>query len=185
MFNAATRTLFEESSQLFGLMLPDKLFDFMERVKDRVILQGYSEIFQIPDNSQVPPVTRDFLVHYGALSLEDFRLHVMTYVFVTPRTAQDSFQLYNMLMNSLSVAGRAKLAVCEATFTVTGVKSGVLLLKRIIQLSMIDTQATASFIFEPSFRASIFTCRRYPLSETLWPMNTLRNPAMLTTNCKS
>ena len=49
-------------------------------------------------------------------------------------------------MNSLSATGRAKVSVWENDYTVQGIKSGVLLLKKIIQISMIDTNATASHI---------------------------------------
>ena len=49
-------------------------------------------------------------------------------------------------MNSLSATGRAKVSVWENDYTVQGIKAGVLLLKKIIQISMIDTNTTASHI---------------------------------------
>jgi len=145
MFAKATSSLYSDDKEAFDCS-SEGLLDFIGLVKDRATMVAYNDIFRIPDNSVNPPVTRDFLSNYGALSYDDIKANVASYIASQSRKAQESFQLYHALMNSLSAAGRAKVSVWEDDYTVQGIKSGVLLLKKIIQISMIDTNATASHI---------------------------------------
>ncbi len=145
LFETATHGLYKETSDMFDCT-PDGLEDFLQRVKDRSQMMAYHEIYQITDNSSNPGVNRDFLNNYGALTMEDIRANVLTYINAPSRRAQESFQLYQALMNSLSVSGRAKVTIWADEYTINGIPSGVLLLKKIIQVSTIDTNATAAFI---------------------------------------
>jgi hypothetical protein len=144
-FQSATSSLYKESSELFDCT-PDGLEDFLQLVKDRSQVMAYHDIYQINDTTQNPSVLRHFLSNYGALSIEDVRASVITYINAADRKAQESFQLYQALMNSLSAAGRAKVTIWATDYTINDLPSGVLLLKKIIQVSMIDTNATAAYI---------------------------------------
>jgi len=145
IFQKATRSLYSDDKEAFDCT-PDGLLDFLQLVKDRSLMMNYEVIFKIPDKSVEPSVTRDFLNNYGALRVKDIKENVETYINQESRLAQESFQIYHALMNSLSTSGRAKVTAWEDEYTVNGLKSGVLLLKKIISVSMIDTNATSSHI---------------------------------------
>ena len=64
------------------------------------------------------------------------------YISQPNRAAQDSAQMYNCLLNSLSVEGLAKITVWEDEYMVRNIGSGPYLLKVIIRESDIDSNAT-------------------------------------------
>ena len=130
----------------------DGLRDFLQLVKRRAQVMGWNNtILHIPvDMSDLLGASEDFFAHYGELKIEVLREHAITYATKKTRVAQESFQLYHCLYNSLSKVGRDKVSLKEAAYTieVDGVEMqcGVLLLKVIIQESSIDTNATTSAI---------------------------------------
>ncbi len=53
--------------------------------------------------------TQDFLDHYGEIDLGHCREHALTYYNQQNRASQDSMQLYNCIMNSLSCLCHMKM----------------------------------------------------------------------------
>lgn len=126
----------------------DGLRDFLQQVQRRAEIMGWdNSVLTIPrdiDNPVGP--SDDFFEHYGELKMETLRECASSYVLTQTRVAQDSVQLYHCLYNSLSKAGRDKVSLRHAEYTVNSIRSGLLLLKVIIQASTIDTNATTSAI---------------------------------------
>lgn len=145
LFNRATDSLYEDSTDLFDCQ-PEQLQDFIDRVKNKCIVHNFAALRQVPDTSTNPPTNRDVLTNHGVLSLEMCVAHANTYVNTQTRLAQDSFILGQCLMNSLSPAGRAKCAVWQEQYMPNGIIAGIPLLRVIIKVSSIDTNATAAYI---------------------------------------
>ena len=146
LFRTATASLYADRGDPYDCD-PEGLSDFLQLVEDRCTMMGYHEIYQIPDTTNpLIPVTRHFLHSYGVLSTAMVRTHVATYINTPTRTAQDSFQVYHCLMNSLSLNGRSKITIWSQDYTVSGTVSGTALLKVILRESDIGTHATAAHI---------------------------------------
>ena len=95
------------------------------------------------------------LVHnYGRMSLQDIQAKALTYVGMQGREAQDSYMLYNFLIESLSNSFKTQVLLYEQDYTITplggqpAMKDGPTLLKRIIMLTYIDNRATTAHIRE-------------------------------------
>ena len=115
---------------------------FLENVKQRAESFNWSRTLTIIKNGIPLNLTMD----YGALTLEDVQAHATSYIGQENRNAQNSFQIYNCLISSLSDAGKAKVVLESNRYSINGVPDGPLLLKIIIQLSHIDTRATVTVI---------------------------------------
>ena len=125
---------------------PDNLKVFLTDLKDRAMITGWFNILDIPANVQEPNILTDLTTLYGQLSLDQVRAHATTYVNLQSRKAQDSMQLYQCLMASLSKEGKAKVMLRKPEYTVGTHVSGACLLKVVISVSCIDTNATTTFI---------------------------------------
>ena len=124
----------------------DGLRDFLQQVQRRSEIMGWdNSVLVIPkDPNDVTGPASDFFAHYGELTMTELRDLAKTYVTRKTRVAQDSFQLYHCLYNSLSKIGRDKVSLKHAEYTIETMRCGLLLLKVIIQASTIDTNATTS-----------------------------------------
>jgi len=72
--------------------------------------------------------------------------HAETYLNTNSRAAQDSQQLANCILNSLTVDVRNSVTLHEDEYTIGEEVSGTCLLKVVIQKSHIDTNATTRII---------------------------------------
>ena len=115
---------------------------FLENVKQRAESFNWMSTLTIPKNGQ----QLNLIADYGALSLQDVNDHAQTYIGQHLRNAQNSFQIYNCLISSLTDAGKARVVLESNKFTINEVPDGPLLLKVIIQLAHIDTRATVTVI---------------------------------------
>ena len=127
---------------------PDGLRYFLKRLQQRSWECGWeNSILSIPvDPSEPLGDTVELIANYGTVTMEQLRENARTYVTTQTRVAQDSTQLYTCLMNSLSSVGWSKVTLQEDEYTIRGMKVGVLLLKVIIRVSAIDTNATVMSI---------------------------------------
>ena len=125
---------------------PAGLKVFLADIRDRAITTGWQNIIEIPTDPDDEDVLADLCESYGLISLEQVRAHAATYVNAQTRAAQNSMQLYQCIMTSLTVEGKAKVELNRIEYTVGLRYSGACLLKVVISLSYIDTNATTTFI---------------------------------------
>jgi hypothetical protein len=76
---------------------------FLDQLRDKAAIFNWTEILQAPDDHDVP---KDLIDHYGEVSCERVKAHAETYVHEDSRRDQDSFMLYNCIMNSLTDSGQ-------------------------------------------------------------------------------
>ena len=80
--------------------------------------------------------------------MKKVKSHAETYVNTQTRRAQDSFMLYNCIMNTLSDGAQKQVRNrgLVTPFTINGRGSGTLLLKVVIMVSHVDTRATITAV---------------------------------------
>ena len=74
--------------------------------------------------------------------------HATTYTGTQTREAQNSEMLYHFLMNSVTMEFTTKLVLYQEDYTMNGAPIGACLFKKVVQLTYVDTMATASHIHE-------------------------------------
>lgn len=119
---------------------PLKLRAFLTGLKGRATSMGWSNILDIPVNEEGEENKVDLTQKYGERTINQIKEHVEPYLFLEDRKAQDSAQLYNCLMQSLTNEGLAKITIWQDEYTLRGVASGPLLLKIIIRERATSTQ---------------------------------------------
>ena len=120
---------------------------FLEDTGTRSDAYGWQTILDIPKNHLDPLGEVDnLLTAYGMISVERVRKHATTYVTQECRAAQDSNMMKHYIMNSLTKQAKARIVLKKNEYTINGEVSGVLLLRIIIQLTSIDTNATTRFL---------------------------------------
>jgi len=124
---------------------PEGLTVFLNQIKDRAIAFGWNPILEVPidvDDDDEDAETINICEGYGQLTLEQVRAHVETYINEEVREAQLSMQLYQCITKSLTEAGQAKVMLSHSDYIVDGSPSGVALIKVIVRISYVDTNAT-------------------------------------------
>jgi len=120
------------------------LFPFLGQVRERARKFGWDTgIMMIPQASGGP---RFLLNHYGSITLTEIRRYEASYVNQQTRDAQDTYLLYECLMNSLSPEAKAKINIWKDDYWVEGSPSGNLLMKVVIRECHLDTNATVASI---------------------------------------
>ena len=131
---------------------PNKIRLFLAHVEDRAQQFNWQSILTIPVG--LPPTSYNLVRNYGRMSLQDMQAKALTYVSLQGREAQDSYMLYNFLIESLTDSFKAQVLLYEQDYTITplggqpAMKDGPTLLKRIIMLTYIDNRATTAHIRE-------------------------------------
>ena len=121
------------------------LFPLIELMKERARKFGWDKgIMMIPDRRE--GINKYLLDHYGSISLEEIRIHETTYITRPNREAQDTYLLYECVMNSLSPEAKAKVNIWRDDFVIDGHPSGNLLVKVVIRECHLDTNATIASI---------------------------------------
>ena len=172
IWKAATEPL---SSELFDCT-PDGLRYFLKRLQQRSWECGWeNSILSIPTDPLDPlGETVEFIANYGTISMEQLRANARQYVTTQTRVAQDSTQLYTCLMNSLSTVGWSKVTLQEEEYTINSMKVGILLLKVIIRVSAIDTNATVMSIRSQLGNINTYIATvNYDITKTNERVNTL------------
>jgi hypothetical protein len=102
----------------------------------------------IPVDAGPPVVSRNLIDDYGNITLEKVREHAATYVgaAVGSRKWQNSHQLKTCLFDSLTTEFQHRVTLEKDKWHIEGHPDGACLLKVIISLAYIDTQATSAFI---------------------------------------
>jgi hypothetical protein len=143
IYRAATQPLQEESFNCE----PQGLKVFLASLADRALVNGWDPILDIPEDARDPDNDLRNLIHqFGQITLEQVQEHGALYHGEEQRAAQDSMQLYQCLMASLSKEAKAKVMVWRDEYMIVGYPSGPCLLKIIIRESHIDTRATVRHI---------------------------------------
>ena len=131
---------------------PNKIHLFLAHVEDRAQQFNWQSILTIPVG--LPPTSYNLICNYGWMSLQDVQAKALTYVRMQGREAQDSYMLYNFLIESLMDSFKPQVLLYEQDYTITrmggqpAMKDGPTLLKRLIMLTYIDNRATTAHIRE-------------------------------------
>ena len=143
LYASATKELQNDKFDLES----EGLVPFLTKLEARQKEQGWDYIMEIPSDSNYPHDNLKNLIEaYGERSMEQVQEHALTYITNPSRCAQESFALYNCLMNSLSIEGTSKVSIWKDQYTINNISSGPCLLKVIIRESSIDTNATTRHI---------------------------------------
>ena len=124
----------------------ENLRDFMNLLEQRAKIYDWVDILDIPDEGNQTYI--HMLKQYGSISLKDVREHAKTYIGTETRAAQDSQQLADCIINSITVEARNSVTLCEDEYTIGEIISGTCLLKVVVRESHIDTNATTRIIRE-------------------------------------
>jgi hypothetical protein len=118
---------------------------FLDQLKDKAAIFNWDSIIMIPGEVQVP---KSLLDQYGELTYDQVKAHVTSYIVTDSRQAQDSFMLYNCIMNSLNQMAQKQVRNrgLVTSFHHGGCGSGALLLKVVIMVSHVDTRATVTTV---------------------------------------
>ena len=149
LYKSATAKLEEELYDCH----PDGFYQFIKSLKVRADSFGWTDIGGIC----WVPIThgstdmKNILNDYGVLTLERVTEHELTYISSSSRKAQDDRMLYECLIASLTIDGKAKLNVHEDEYIIGGpgqnkLPSGLCLLKVLMRESHLDSNATTGMI---------------------------------------
>ena len=122
------------------------LRDFLTLLEQRAKIYDWTDILEIPNKTNDGYI--NMLKQHGSLSLKNVRDHAKTYVNNESRAAQDSQQLADCILNSITVEARNSVTLCDEEYTIDGLVSGTCLLKVVVRESHIDTNATTRIIRE-------------------------------------
>jgi hypothetical protein len=134
----------EPLSRSFDFVDPSDLQVFLDLLKTKSKVQGWSTIFTAPVEVDGVTTNHSLLHNYGVIPLESVALDAATYVNAQSKVAQDSFMTEFL-----------KLITTEAPLyhimdtrdpQEPPISCGALLLKLIIRKAHVDTRATVSFI---------------------------------------
>jgi hypothetical protein len=113
---------------------------FLALLHDRAIVNGWGRILDVTEDARDPlGITKNLLEEFMTLSLTQVQDHATTYVNQQSRSAQDSMQIYQCIMSSLTA--KAKVLPHTEDYTVANQVSGTCLLKLLIGLATNDTNA--------------------------------------------
>ena len=101
----------------------ERLKVFLSSLADRSSANGWDNIMDIPPVPNPNNITHNLLTEYGQVTITQCQAHAQTYVNAQNRDAQNSFNLYQCLMASLTDVARTRVMLLEDQYTVTGVRS--------------------------------------------------------------
>ena len=126
--------------------LSRKLRDFLKLLEHRANIYDWNTILEIPSNQDETFI--HLIRQYGSLMIKQVRDDAKLYVHQKNRAAQDSQQLADCILGSLTVEARNAVTLHESDYTINGQVSGTCLLKVVVRESHIDTNATTRIIQE-------------------------------------
>ena len=121
---------------------PEKLIAFLANITSQAQQFRWNSILAIPVDTN----TRELLTDYGRINMDNINSHATTYTGMQTREAQNSEMLYHFLMNSVTTEFTTKLVLYQEDYMINGAPIGACLFKKIVQLTYVDTMATASHI---------------------------------------
>ena len=96
---------------------PNKIHLFLAHIEHRAQQFNWQAILTIP--VRLPPTSYNLVCDYGRMSLQDMQAKALTYVGIQGREAQDSYMLYNFLIESLTDSFKAQVLLYEQDYTIT------------------------------------------------------------------
>ena len=139
-YKQAIRGLYD-SGDLYDLEA-DGLKTFLDTLQDRIVEQNWTSIFAIPEAIAAPAANLRLLTsEYGRVSLQQVRAYVEHFNGANRQT-QNAYMAYTCIMASLTDDAKAQVNIRREDFTIDGRGSGPLLLKVLISLAHVDTEAT-------------------------------------------
>jgi hypothetical protein len=135
----------EPLSRSFDFVDPSDLKVFLDLLKTKSKVQGWSRIFTVPVEVDGVTTNHSLLHKYGVIPLESVALDAATYVNAHSKVVQASFMLFQCIFASLDTEF-LKLMVDTRDPYEPPIPCGALLLKLIIRKAHVDTRATVSFI---------------------------------------
>ena len=96
---------------------PKKIHLFLAHVEDRAQQLIWQSILTIPVG--LPPTPYNLVCNYGQMSLQDIQAKPLTYVGMQGCKAQDSYMLYNFVIDSLMDSFKAQVLLYEQHYTIT------------------------------------------------------------------
>lgn len=122
---------------------------FLKSVKARGDTYGWENIFTVPTEGG----NKNLTDQYGLVSLEEIRAHALDYENARDRNAQNSSQMYEFLLASLTAEALAMVLSDYSDYTIltedgTQVTNGPCFLKVIIRNTTVDTRSTIFHIRE-------------------------------------
>jgi hypothetical protein len=127
---------------------PQGLRVFLEAFKNKAIMYNWFDVFTVPNLART--VVKNFLEHYGSITMEECVSHAEDYMLARDRASQNSQMIFHCLSDSLTKEFKTELMSESSTYTVDGYSEGLCFLKMITSKSQIDTIATVNVL-----RASI------------------------------
>jgi hypothetical protein len=103
----------EPLSRSFDFVDPSDLQVFLDLLKTKSKVQGWSRIFTVPVEIDGVTTNHSLLHNYGVIPLESVALDAATYVNAQSKAAQDSFMLFQCIFASLDTEF-LKLVTTEA-----------------------------------------------------------------------
>jgi hypothetical protein len=128
---------------------PEKLKGFLDRLQQKAEDYTWKDtVLTIPIGEGDNPPTRNLVDDYGNITLEQVQEHARTYIAVAggSREWQNSHQLKTCIFDSLTQEFQNRVNLDKDKWHINGHPDGACMLKVIISLAYIDTQATSAFI---------------------------------------
>jgi hypothetical protein len=117
----------------------------MQRASESAWDATGADILNIPDSNGT---RRNVISEYGLLSAQNIRDHASTYHTRQTHQAQNSVQMGQCLLNSMTKAGKLKITKESDAYYVDGILSGPLLLNLILKKAIIDSRSTSANLRE-------------------------------------
>eukprot|EP00980_Cylindrotheca_fusiformis_P028642 scaffold22623_cov213-Cylindrotheca_fusiformis.AAC.2 len=133
--------IFKANTKPFGELYdldPQQLGEFITTVEQRSTRASWTANFQVPTNGG----TFDFFKNYGRVSLADCQAFARMYVGQQNRLAQNSFQIAECLVDSLTTEARQRVRANKERYTFHKRPDGLCFLKCVIMDGAIDTVYT-------------------------------------------
>jgi hypothetical protein len=123
---------------------------FLDLLKTKTRVQGWSRVFTVPVTTAGLTVNHSLLSNYGIIPIADVTQDVLSHVDTQMKVAQDSFMAFQCIFASLKTEflKTIKMEAWKHHVGQDQTSAASLLLKAIIMRAHVDTRATVTFICE-------------------------------------
>jgi hypothetical protein len=121
---------------------PDGMRQFLTSFKDRARASAWIQTLTIQQGQESLYLPD----HYGTLTVDSIKAHVLNYTGQISRHAQNSEQIYQCLANSLTPTAKNSVQTKSELYTINDAPDGLLYFKAITQTIQVDTRATSANI---------------------------------------
>jgi hypothetical protein len=116
---------------------------FLESVRVRAKLYGWTEILDIPDANGI---VVSILDQYGNITMDECRAPATVYMAARDRNTQNSVMLYQFLLNSIEEKWKTTFVSKIALYSINNEQDGLCFLRLIISRAQVSTLATVSVL---------------------------------------